>query len=384
MLYACMIVFFACLLLFLRPMREREITNLSFDEQNGWMTQLYKNNAWREITLNNVFLPGSHDSGTGTNSNFYPKMKSNLLMNMLHNSRVVDMVSKTQKYTPIQQFIVGSRYFDCRIHITNNSTAIWKHGVVLYDAPFNHFITQLNHILELKEFSHELVLIKCSHFGGMYNQVNITKLETDIAQILQDKLISVNKESIIFNKTISSLLSKGRVVLIFDTEYECKTVHKPNINTILDQGWTNWQRHTQCGVQSGLAYTTRDVIHYLECITDRQTLKAQIYPTDLKKYKNIRLLNVTQAHIQYDTTNFLNMFTDSSLLYNALCKTTLPDIKHNDDVHNVNIKVMQWIQTKITDSDRIINIVQFNFVDTFLYQFAYTMNESVLKRVHQT
>lgn len=195
------------------------VSFITFADSNtaNWMSQIPKNR-----TLNQLIIPGTHDSGTDsiTSSSYFSISDPGPLptwleqiSNILPASIIRPIVagwSKTQLYSIQDQLNNGIRYFDFRV--CYNNTDFYLCHTMLGDSVSNA-------LKSIQTFAQahpsEIIIIDFNHFYGITNSA----LETQFLQILKDNVGNIAiPNSYHANSTIGQIRqSKRQIIILMDT-----------------------------------------------------------------------------------------------------------------------------------------------------------------------
>lgn len=144
--------------------------NLLFGKYNTptWMHDLYKNSP--AVRLNQIVIPGSHDSATDQMNKHSPYAKFNKLHRV--SQQLVCLWAKTQHQPIHAQLMDGIRYLDLRIE--NHPTG-WKtfHGLIS-----NCFVDVLDEIAQFADnHRREIILVDFQHLVNFEFQDHIELIE---------------------------------------------------------------------------------------------------------------------------------------------------------------------------------------------------------------
>lgn len=217
---------------------------------NSWMTVLAENIEHKP--LNQLFLPGSHDSATYSLENTFGKgqdfsEKINLLKGV-GVGFVVSSIAKdwaqAQNRTIYQQLNDGVRYLDLRVIYRDSAKDFYTvHG--LYGPRFSHVLGQINQFL--RENPKEILVIQIGDLGYMGPPESEAQNHLKLAQLIENSfknnLISKSEISDA-SATVSEIWSLGKqVFLIYKDKKIAKTIdgfwHK---RTSIDDYWANQEQ----------------------------------------------------------------------------------------------------------------------------------------------
>ena len=281
----------------------------------GWMTAMHDSLAKQRF--DRVLFPGSHDSGAST------QVKYNFLMIP---SPVLRAFSATQHLTPIQQFLVGVRYFDCRIR-----GGYFCHGVVSTNEHLLSFLKKLVIMLKKSELKRELVILNFKDLDTRSPSAH------EIYSALSSVIVRSSLVPRLKSSKIGDLLEHGNVICVAKEGdkrfFDCAD---------FQQGYVSYSR--SCLVIKPSTDTHCDIVRYLECQTTRPCPKIQI----------------SQAHVQYKMLVFLKLFMIGVF-----------SIESDYNRKAINRVALDWLMKNPLSQ---INIFQLNFIPASIWRAAISVN----------
>ena len=189
---------------------------------SDWMKDLspYINN----LNINNIVLPGTHDSGTSSvtsSSPFSPDAADVIKKINWMGPGTVAGLAKTQDKNIKQQLELGVRYFDLRVAPNPNSNNELYFVHSKYGDSVSMTIKDIKSFLE--KHDREVIILDFQHFYGM-NKDNYQELMTLLRDNLKNYMAPAQKKTL-NKKTLKNLCDNNkRVIVIFeDSAYDdCK------------------------------------------------------------------------------------------------------------------------------------------------------------------
>lgn len=177
---------------------------------NGWMGQLLLQQPY--ITLNDVVMPGSHDAGVYTTVN---------------SSAGGGSAAETQRFRVAEQLVIGSRYFDFRVHRRANGNYHFGHFSDSTNS-FGAFGERVEDALDdIKAFllanTQECVILKWSHTGDVIDRsalVSVIKGRLGSCHYVDPTPdgVSPPPSSVLARRELS--VFSGHALSVFDTEFD--------------------------------------------------------------------------------------------------------------------------------------------------------------------
>lgn len=180
------------------------------------------------LTLKNITLPGTHDSGTYYLGDAQMLGDESLLWEIIFKfaqdtNQNVDVIARywaqSQDKDFYEQMRGGIRYFDLRCG-WNATTKQWVTFHFLQGSPVRELLQNITSFL--LAFPKEIVVIEMSHFDGYPLPNDVTQLKNMVLDILGPLLTFVDYS---FNFTLNQMVSSGRrAVVMMDSGYDNVTI----------------------------------------------------------------------------------------------------------------------------------------------------------------
>lgn len=169
---------------------------------NNWMGQLLLKQPY--ITLNDVVMPGSHDAGVYTTVN---------------SSAGGGSAAETQRFRVAEQLVIGSRYFDFRVHRRANGNYHFGHFSDSTNS-FGAFGERVEDALDdIKAFllanPKECVILKWSHTGDVIDRSALVSVIK--SRLGKCRYVGPTHGDILARKKLS--VFSGHALSVFDTEF---------------------------------------------------------------------------------------------------------------------------------------------------------------------
>lgn len=196
--------------------QDKVVVTLS-NKLNNWMNQI--SHKIRDKRLNQVFLPGTHDTGTHTinpSKPFSPDADSNIRKFGSIAKSTVSKWSRTQFDDIYTQLSNGIRYLDFRVCENKQDISLCH---VLYAESLENSIEQIKKFLQDSSNSKELIIIDLNHW---YTQPYNSKQELQIRTLdtIYNQLSRWIASRVDFNPNslIKDFWDKNKQVLIFSSQ----------------------------------------------------------------------------------------------------------------------------------------------------------------------
>jgi hypothetical protein len=180
------------------------------------------------LTLKNLTIPGTHDSGTYYSGDAPMPGADPLLWEILfkvaeETNQNVAVIAKyweqSQDRNIYDQMVGGMRYFDVRCG-WNSSTKTWVSFHFLQGSPIRELLQNITTFLVT--YPKEIVIVEMSHFDGYPTNNDITQLKNMVLDILGPFLYFTDYT---FNFTLNKMISSGRRALVaMDSGFDNVTI----------------------------------------------------------------------------------------------------------------------------------------------------------------
>ena len=158
-----------------------------------WMTSLVQSRP--EITLKDMVIPGSHDSGSYSIENF----------------KVFSAVGRTQTVNVLDQLHRGSRYLDIRLGESVNGINVF-HGC-LQGTQFERVLEEISTFCN--DFPGEFVIIEVvAEYGRTYSSSQKIKTLELVKDVLGDKMYGEDNKNKLMSTPLKELVLKGKQVCV--------------------------------------------------------------------------------------------------------------------------------------------------------------------------
>lgn len=192
------------------------------------------------LTLKNITLPGTHDSGTFYLTDTPMPGSDPIIWEALY--RLASLLSEdvtvtarkwsqSQDKTFYEQMQGGIRYFDLRSG-WNRTTKQWITFHLLEGTEVRYLLQNITQYLI--DYPKEVVIVELSHFDGYPLATDIVQLKNMVLDILGPFLYPVDYS---LNFTINQMVSSGkRAIVTMESGFDNKTVWSGNVihNTYAD------------------------------------------------------------------------------------------------------------------------------------------------------
>jgi len=201
---------------------------------NKWIFNTCKN---RDLTLNNLVLPGTHNScSINVDTSKYLEDGFICCNNIWPVNKIINNWSKNQNLNILSQLNIGVRMFDIDISYYNNE--FYTSHTFIIDK-LDNFIKYLE---EFNEKSGDLFILKLIHRYNITDEL-ITQIETIFNTKFKNRIIYPEHYNDPLNIQIDEYINKGKNMLI----YMDNTNHNfYQIKYNLYSDWPNKQNSTKC------------------------------------------------------------------------------------------------------------------------------------------
>lgn len=182
-------------------------------------------------TLQNITLPGTHNSGTidltefpieGQAETLWPAI--DVVIKPFHLNKEKEMIkwSTCQEYSITDQLEEGIRYFDFMV-VWNSTEKSWFVYNNLRGQPVVPMLAEIAKYL--KSYDKEIVIVELSHFTGKPSTANITSLKTSVTTTFGSLLYPVTT-NLAF--TVNDMIKADkRAIVTMESGYDAQTIWPP-------------------------------------------------------------------------------------------------------------------------------------------------------------